>query len=102
MKKLILAAAIMIITGGTVSAQTGNGRRGTNKNCPTFVDSNKDGVCDNVGTRRGQGRAVLNGRGKNQDQSPNAAFNGRRGNGTGNCANQGKCQGNGRGQGRGR
>lgn len=95
MKKLILAAAIMIITGGTVSAQTSNCQRGTNKNCPTYIDKNKDGVCDNVGTGRGQGLRQGNGQGRNQQG--NATF--RRG--TGNC---GQCpagrNGAGRGQGR--
>jgi len=83
MKKLLLAVAFTIIAGGTVFAQAGNGQRGTNKNCPTFVDNNKDGVCDYFGTGRGQGRGLKNT--PVQNKRGNATFTGRRGNGNGNC-----------------
>lgn len=102
MKKLILAAAIMIITGGTLSAQTGNWQRGTNKNCPGYVDNNKDGICDNVGTCRGQGQGLRNGRGNGQNKNSNAAFSTRRGNGNGICPYQNQSPRNGRVTGRGR
>ncbi len=98
MKKLILAAAMMIITGGIVSAQTGNGQRGTNKNCPTYVDKDKNGVCDNFGTGRGQGLRQGNGMGNNK--AGNANFKSRRG--TGNCVNQGQCPAGRNGAGNGR
>lgn len=95
MKKLILAVAILVVTGEAVSAQTGNVQRGTNKNCPAYVDNNKDGVCDNIGTGRGQ--ALRNGNGQGRQKSGNANFNKWRG----SCNNTPQCQ-SGRNSGRGR
>lgn len=52
MKRTILAIMVLLLATGGVSAQnTGkNTQKGMNKNCPAYVDNNKDGVCDNVGT----------------------------------------------------
>lgn len=62
MKKTILALMILVLTTTAATAQsTSRGtQRGNNKNCPAYVDNNKDGVCDNAGTinctnNKGQG-----------------------------------------------
>ena len=67
MKKMILAALLMVAVAGTLSAQTtnpGNGTPGTNKNNPGYVDANNNNVCDNyennkrhANAKRGQGQA---------------------------------------------
>lgn len=78
MKKLIFAAIVTVAITGGLSAQTKNTNPnpGTNKNCPAYVDDNKNGICDNYenNTRqcayggRGQGRkagyCMANGQGR--------------------------------------
>ena len=66
MKKLILAAIVMVAINSGVSAQVKNPNPapGTNKRSPGYVDNNKNGVCDNyenntrqyLGRTQGQGR----------------------------------------------
>ena len=90
MKKVILAATILLFTSGAVSAQSyGKGnQKGTNKNCSGYVDNNKDGTCDKFGTgnyncKKGQGRAQGKmGAGRRQGTNGQGMQNGgRRGNG---------------------
>ncbi|MBK6937319.1 MAG: hypothetical protein IPH18_10895 [Chitinophagaceae bacterium] len=50
MKKMILTAIVMVALGGVLSAQTTRPvtrNNGTNKNSSTYVDANKNNVCDN-------------------------------------------------------
>lgn len=86
----MIAAILMIATSGVLSAQNtrpGNGKPGTNKDMPTFVDANKNGVCDTYesGNRlavkgAGQGQRLNRGQG-----AGNGKGNGRCGAGRGNC-----------------
>jgi len=66
MKKLILAAIVIVALSNGLSAQTknANGNSATNKNHPGYVDKNKNNVCDNYenNTRQGVGRAQGQGR----------------------------------------
>ncbi len=96
MKKLIIAAIMMIATSGVLSAQNtkpGNGTPGTNKDNPGYVDANKNAVCDNYenntrpyarkgqGLRQGmnKGKGAGNGRGNGQCGTGRGNCNGRRG-----------------------
>lgn len=89
---MILAAIITIAIGSGLSAQTKstNTNQGTNKSNPAYVDSNKNGVCDNYenNTRqfanRGQGR-----------KGSGAGMGARQG-----CANMQQCRRSGNGRGR--
>lgn len=91
MKKIILAVLVLMGTLGPVSAQNGPpaAQRGTNKNCPGFVDVNKDGICDNLGTAKCM---YNNGLGRGQGRMGMGM-----GRGTGNCNGQGVRNGTGRG-----
>jgi hypothetical protein len=91
MKKMILTAALMLSVAGALLAQTtrpGNGNPGTNKSSPTYVDANKNNVCDNYENRKGTANT-------NRAQS-------RRGNGCGAGNGQGCCRMPGRRAGGGR
>jgi hypothetical protein len=76
MKKVILAAIVTIAISTGLSAQTKNpnGTPGTNKNNSGYVDTNKNGVCDNyenntrqfAGRGQGQGRRGGYGMGSRQ------------------------------------
>lgn len=94
MKRTILALMMLIVTTGAVSAQTaGKGtQRGSNKNCPAYVDNNKDGVCDNVGTTN---CPYSKGQGQGREKCRMAAGRGQ------NCNGQGLRNGSGRGNGAG-
>lgn len=103
MKRAILALLIIMFAYAAASAQTnGKGlgqKQGLNKNCPSYVDANKDGVCDNLGTincpypnaqrqceQRGGGRGMHNGTGKGcngQGQGTRNGFGQRNGDGQG-------------------
>jgi hypothetical protein len=90
MKKLILAVILTVAIGSGLSAQTKtpNPALGTNKNCTSYVDNNKNGICDNYENNGGQ--CAHRGQGK--------------GNGNGSCMRngqgcmnmQGRCGGNGK------
>ncbi|MBI3139034.1 MAG: hypothetical protein HYZ15_10645 [Sphingobacteriales bacterium] len=65
MKRLLMVALLFAGLNGALSAQTtqpGTAVPGTNKNSSTYVDTNKNNVCDNYENRtrilagKGQGR----------------------------------------------
>jgi hypothetical protein len=65
MKKLsgiILMTAFMLFLTSQVIAQSTTGPvatiGGTNKECPKFVDNNKDGICDNYTAKADGGKGV--------------------------------------------
>lgn len=95
MKRTILAVIILVLSYGIAVAQTDNKTpvpgKGLNKNCPGYVDANKDGICDNLGTKN-----CLYTQGRGQGMR-----NGRRGMGSGQGMRNGGGRGVGRGQGRG-
>ncbi|MGZ5135530.1 MAG: hypothetical protein ACXWCG_10285 [Flavitalea sp.] len=93
MKTIILAAFLMIATGGVLSAQTtkgGNCIPGRNTNNPGYVDANKNDTCDNYENntralaRKGQGQNIGRGTGFSK------------GNGQCRSAMQGRKTGNGK------
>lgn len=88
MKKLILAAILTFAIGSGLSAQTKNSNPapGTNKNCPAYVDNNKNGICDNYENNGGQ--CVHKGQGKGNGSCMH--------NGQGCMNMQGRRGGNGR------
>ncbi|MEO7488533.1 MAG: hypothetical protein ABIU77_15595 [Ferruginibacter sp.] len=98
MKKLLIAAILVIATSGVLSAQNtkrGNGAPGANRNVPGFVDVDKNGICDTYdssgrsavrgtgqGRRMNKGQGAGYGRGNGQCRSAkpfNRTANGRRG-----------------------
>ena len=86
----MIAAILMIATSGVLSAQNtkpGNGKPGTNKDITTFVDANKNGVCDTY--ESGSRQAV-----KSSGQGPRMNKGQDAGNGgCGSSAKQGKGAG---------
>ena len=74
MKKLIIAAILMIATSGVLSAQNtkpGNGTPGTNQSRSGFVDVNKNGVCD---TYENSARSGVKGQGKRMSKGKGAGY----------------------------
>jgi hypothetical protein len=66
MKKVIIAAILLIATSGVLFAQTettGKPGTGTNKNAPGFVDVNKNNICD---THEGNSQKTANNSGQKQ------------------------------------
>ncbi|MBK8496637.1 MAG: hypothetical protein WAR78_03705 [Ferruginibacter sp.] len=91
MKKLMIAACLMIATSGVLYAQNtkpGNGTPGTNKDNPGYVDANKNAVCDNYeNNTRPYAR-------KGQGQGPNRVKGAGYGKGNRQCgAGRGNCNG---------
>lgn len=100
--KTTIVAVVMMFFMGTLSAQKAavtpnNQKTGINKNCPAFVDANKDGICDNLGTYNcpyyGRGQMKNTGRGQGMRNGNGRGMNGM-------CIAQGTGAGMGRGQGR--
>jgi len=96
MKKLIIAAILMIATSGVLSAQnkkSGNGTPGTNKSAAGFVDVNKNGICD---TFEASARSGVKGQGQGQRMNKVQGVGYGRGKGQcGSSATQGRRAGNG-------
>lgn len=79
---IVFVMALVLLTSNAASAQVKTaGQRGA-----LFVDANGDGICDNVGTRAGQGMNKTTGG---------------RGQGTGVCTGAGAGMGTGAGTGKG-
>lgn len=95
MKKLMIAAILLIATSGVLSAQTtrqGNGTPGTNKNAPGFTDTNSNSICD---TYESNSRQAVKGPGKGQRMNKGQGAGYGKGNGQcGSTATQGRRTGN--------
>jgi len=74
-KMLTLSVAVLALSAVSLSATTTTPKAGTTTNqgaaCHSgtccganFVDANKDGVCDNAGTKKGSGQGMKRGEGK--------------------------------------
>lgn len=92
MKKIIIAAFLMVAASGVLSAQTtkcGNCTLGKNKNTPGYVDANKNNTCDNyenntlalAGKGQGQNNRRGTGYGKGNGQCRSAMKGCKTGNG---------------------
>ncbi len=86
----ISALAIIAISNFTMAQETPatqeKGTRNTRTERPAFVDNNKDGICDNAGTKQGNGNC--DGTGKGQiGQKGKGNHNGNR-----NCKRNGSCR----------
>ncbi|MBL7970381.1 MAG: hypothetical protein JNL03_02580 [Prolixibacteraceae bacterium] len=81
---IFLTGLALVAVISLASAQNPTGRRGNgngNGKCSVYADNNKDGVCDNYGTRtatargkKGSGNCNGTGMGKGQKQGKGANF----------------------------
>lgn len=90
MKKVIIAAILLLATGSALQAQNRQGPN--NKNNPGYVDTNHNNVCDNYerNTCRQSGTAVIN----NGNRMNNNAGKGNRRNKVCNGMGRGKRNNN--------
>ena len=93
MKKIIIAAFLMLAASGVLSAQTtkcANCTPGKNKNKPGYADTNKSNTCDNYENNTW----ALAGKGQGQKNGRRAGYG--KGNGQCHSVMQGCKSGNGK------